>query len=86
MGAETNDDSSQVAVTDYYLSIILSYLSSIVTAEILILNKLTFLFQVRIKYKLGDRWTELNTPVHRRTVKQVVYRCYKIYTIHINKE
>jgi len=32
---------------------------------------------VRIKYKSGVRWTELNTPVRRRTVKQVVYRRYK---------
>jgi len=33
--------------------------------------------QVRINFKSGARWTELNTPVCRRTVKQVVYRCYR---------
>ena len=30
-----------------------------------------------MKFKSGVKWTELNTPVRRRTVKQVVYQRYR---------
>jgi len=37
---------------------------------------LSFVY-VRMKFKSGIKWTELNTPVRRRTVKQVVYQRYR---------